>query len=237
MRTFVWALAVAGVVLAGCSGEPTQLSAAECVAVIEQRSAAPAADGRDQVDLAELGCEDVPVVAAPSTTTPTPTTTTPPVTTTTAPVTTTTAAPSTVEPAPVVEPEPEPEPEAEPEPEPVPEPEPDVVAATMTDAECDEFALSSSLSNAELYPLMRDIGCGERLDELEAIATEQAQIPEEPATADDWMTCPEGQVFSGLGGGCMSQEEADQILELEALCGGGEGPVDVCGPSPYNGGE
>lgn len=44
----------------------------------------------------------------------------------------------------------------------------------MTAEDCDEFAMSSDLSNAELNPELRSIGCGWRLDELAAQAIEDS---------------------------------------------------------------
>ncbi|GAB2936538.1 hypothetical protein GCM10027047_36340 [Rhodococcus aerolatus] len=209
MKVLVVALAVAGVVLAGCSSEPTQLTTAECAAVLQQRSAAPPPEGSAQADLAALGCADLPVTTAPPTTT---------TTTTTAPTTTVTSAAE----VPVVEAEPEP---AQP--------------TAMTDAECDAYAASSPLPNAELFPEMRAIGCGDRLDELEAAATAsaeaEAQTYQPPTSTYEIPSCPAGQVFSGLGGGCMSPEESATISYNEGLCGGGYGPVEICGPGRQGG--
>lgn len=217
VKVLVVAVAVAGVVLAGCSSEPTQLTTAECAAVLQQRSAAPPPEGSAQADLAALGCADLPVTTAPPTTTPT---TTAPTTMTAAPTTTVTSAAE----VPVAEAEPEP---AQP--------------IAMTDAECDAYAVSSPLPNAELFPQMRAIGCGDRLDELEAAATASAEAEAEaqtyqpPTSTYEIPSCPAGQVFSGLGGGCMSPEESAAISYNEGLCGGGYGPVEICGPGRQGG--
>lgn len=56
--------------------------------------------------------------------------------------------------------------------------------------------------------------------------------PAPTTTAYTQPSCPPGTVFSPLADACVSPQQKAQTENNEAQCGGGNGPVSVCGPRP-----